>query len=369
MEDATQEAVGSSGEPDDGPSPNRASSKTRALTGLGWLVADASLVAVLAIVALAVDWIISGGSEALVIAISTVPLVLALAAFVWPSPRLRRQREPVTLVDAPTVDLAAHDNALGELLEVARQQARVEEDRIASISARAGWLLGFAGVILALVGGQAENVFKDAPSLGSVGRPLASWLLVGAAAMTAISAAAALQALLPKPSARITPEGLARFLEPSSYDTSRANIRYAQLRLLIEQVEDDRLGNDRRWDWLSAAFATLLVGLVFLLLHVGVFLERSVEKRCPLANSAAVEVAAHRSEHFALPGWRRDALSSLTASQASPLGWTRHPPSVEATPAAVDALEVAGGSSRVTPASGATGSRGPPCFPTEKPKK
>lgn len=344
------------------------------LTWLGRLVAGVAISACLAIALLSILWIANGGSEGLVIAIASIPLVLALVAVAWPSARLRQAFPSIKLPDTPTVPLDAHDDTLGELLEVARHQAKIEEDLIASTSARAGWLLGFAGVILALAGAQAQNVFKDAASLGTVGRPLGAWFLVGAAVMTAVAAACALQALLPRPSTGITPIGLAAFLEARTYSDSRANVRYAQLKVMIEQIETDRVSNERRLDWLGAGFVTLLLALVFLLLHVGVFLERTVEAPCSGSVSQSTEATSGASSRLAR------ALPTGTPKRVPVADGRR--PADQITAAIVVSDPNSGARSTVDqhfaaspnkpPAvgsAGSSGARGPPCFPTEPRKK
>ena len=60
-------------------------------------------------------------------------------------------------VEAGTLD----NDALGELLEVARDQARAEVEVRSALNSRAGWLLGFAGVILTLSGAQAQKVLNE----------------------------------------------------------------------------------------------------------------------------------------------------------------------------------------------------------------
>jgi hypothetical protein len=62
------------------------------------------------------------------------------------------------------------------LLENAKALADGEQDRGASLKQRAGWLLGFIGVTLSLLLGQAREFAHS--DLGSVGKPLAAALVL-----------------------------------------------------------------------------------------------------------------------------------------------------------------------------------------------
>jgi hypothetical protein len=316
------------------------------LTALGKIVKGMAIAACAAIVVLAVFAVVDG-DEGVMIALAAVPVVLAFVVLVWPSAPLRKPSEGAP--DLPPSPAEAvgdkFDDALGQLLDVARDQANIEEDRHTATANRAGLLLGFAGVILALAGAQAKNVFDNAASLGSVGRPLGTWFLMAAAVMTAVAAVCALRALLPRPGIRITAEKLAGFLEPSIYENSRSNIRYSQLRVLVEQIAEDRASNERGLDWIKAGFTALVIALLFLLLHVGVYLERTVSSPCPKASGHALQQAASKS-----------------FTPTTKLALLDSPPAVESSPgSSVTLLPVNGDNGDLADARGP-----PPCFGTEK---
>lgn len=107
-------------------------------------------------------------------------------------------------VEAGTLD----NDALGELLEVARDQARAEVEVRSALNSRAGWLLGFAGVILTLSGAQAQKVLNEASALGEVDRPMAVAFLAVAVVAVGIAAICALQVLRLRPAVQISDEEL-----------------------------------------------------------------------------------------------------------------------------------------------------------------
>jgi hypothetical protein len=232
----------------------------------------------------------------LFIALAVIPLVLAVSSMSWPAQRLRVDQEPKPLRH-PRLSIGDRtrvakeedkDASMGELLEWTRQQAKAEDDRTGGFRAIAGWLLGFAGVIIALAGAQAQKVLDRAVSLGAVGRPLGTWLLGATIVTVGVAAFAALQALLPGDSRRIPTSQMNQFLADRFFERPRVDIRFLEMEKLIEQLETDRRTNEKRWRWLRFGFVSLAVALAFLVLHIGVFLERAVETPCPVAKQSTL---------------------------------------------------------------------------------
>jgi hypothetical protein len=258
------------------------------LTALGKLLAVVSaflLVSSLVVAVLAASVRTSG----LFIALAALPLVLAAFSMGWPATLLRRgaRRAPVEIEGDWRSLCDGQDAAVGELLEWARNQAKAEDERTNGFRAGAGWLLGFAGVIIALAGAQAEKVLDRASALGPVGRPLGTWLLAMAIVLVGVAAFAALQALLPGRSRRVGTRQWGKFLSERYFDRPRAAIRFLEMESLVKQLDVDRQTNEQRLRWLRFGFATLAVALAFMVLHVGVFLERTVESPCAAAARAA----------------------------------------------------------------------------------
>ena len=77
-----------------------------------------------------------------------------------------------------------------------------------ALNSRAGWLLGFAGVILTLSGAQAQKVLNEASALGEVDRPMAVAFLAVAVVAVGIAAICALQVLRLRPAVQISDEEL-----------------------------------------------------------------------------------------------------------------------------------------------------------------
>lgn len=234
-------------------------------------------------------------TSGLFIALAALPLVLAVFSVGWPATRIRIGAPPQPIkIEGDWKQLAdergegnERDASIGELLEWTREQVKAEDERTSGFRAGAGWLLGFAGVIIALAGAQAGKVLDRADSLGAVGRPLGTWLLAMAILLVGVAAFAALQALLPRRSRRVTTKQLGKFLSERYFERSRAAIRFIEMKSLVRQLDVDRQTNEQRLRWLRFGFATLAVALACMVLHVGVFLERTVESPCAAAARAA----------------------------------------------------------------------------------
>ena len=81
----------------------------------------------------------------------------------------------------PKPGITRDDAVRTSALERGRWWVKYQDERRLAYHARAGWLLGFAGVIAALAGAQAQNVFEGAEALGGTDRRWAAGLLGGAA--------------------------------------------------------------------------------------------------------------------------------------------------------------------------------------------
>jgi uncharacterized membrane protein (DUF485 family) len=172
------------------------------------------------------------------------------------------------------------NDALGELLDIAREQAKAEVNVRGELNNRAGWLLGFAGVILTLAGAQAQKVLSEAAALGSIDRPLAVVFLAVAVIAVGLAAYFALQILRLRPAVQISSKQLTAMSRSSAIKGPQAYVRGAMLKNIAEETVEDRGANDTRRMWLKRASFALVVAAVFLVLHVGVFLERAYEDKC-----------------------------------------------------------------------------------------
>lgn len=252
------------------------------LTVPGWLLLLAAIAAALAILVLGIV-VLTGGGEAAAIALAAVPAALAVVALIWPFRWFRKPAAETELTLPATTDVRGKEETLEQLLKITREQGVSAQERTKAYSDRAGVLLGFAGVILALIGTEAKDVFEGAASLGTVGRPLGTWFLAAAALMSTVAAFDALAVLLRRPAMRIATSQLFEFLEPSCLARSRASLLYGQLRSAVSEVRVDREANDRIRNWFNAGLISLLAALLFLLLHLGVYLQRTVETPCERA--------------------------------------------------------------------------------------
>jgi hypothetical protein len=159
------------------------------------------------------------------------------------------------------------------LYATVKDLAAAEEGRGRSFNERAGSLLGFNGVILALAGAQAALVLKR--SLGPVGTPLAAAVLLLAVAATVLSAIACVKVLQPHESWHIDMSYIERFPTLEFVTADQAWVQGSLMRGLIRQMADERTANNVKWKQIRAAFRWLLLGLVLLGAEVVILAIRS----------------------------------------------------------------------------------------------
>jgi hypothetical protein len=173
-------------------------------------------------------------------------------------------------------------------LERARWWLKYEDDRRTGYHARAGWLLGFAGVIAALAGSQAHQVLDRAEVLGATDRPLAAALLAVSAVAVGIAGLLAVVVLWPIDSQDVNPDYLSEWQAAESLE----DMVTPEIGLLHEIVAQDAPQNDARMSRLNQGFIALLVALVFLVAHVLVFLQRSVQNPCSVSPPSETALSA-----------------------------------------------------------------------------
>ncbi|HTA33493.1 MAG TPA: hypothetical protein VK721_08725 [Solirubrobacteraceae bacterium] len=223
------------------------------------------------------------------------------------------ESEPVIIRDDPIRTSA---------LQRGRWWIKYQDERRLAYHARAGWLLGFAGVIAALAGAQAQNVFEGAEALGGTDRPWAAGLLGGAAVAVAVAGVLAVLVLRPIESQEIDPD----FLRKSLKDESLAKMESEEIELLTEILNEDAPQNSKRLKLLNVGFIALLVSLVLLVAQVLVFLSRSVESPCSGSRQAAVRRLASTSVAREGSALRLDAvagsarLAIATGSSSTSIG-------------------------------------------------
>jgi hypothetical protein len=169
-----------------------------------------------------------------------------------------------TPIDPDTVDV---------LYETVKDLAAAEENRGRSFNERAGSLLGFNGVILALAGAQGALILKK--SLGPVGTPLAGAVLLLAVIATGASAFSCVGVLQPRESWHIDMSYIERFPTKAFATADRTWVRGSLMRGLIRQMADERDTNNAKRRHIRAAFRWLLVSLLLLGVEVGILALRS----------------------------------------------------------------------------------------------
>jgi hypothetical protein len=146
------------------------------------------------------------------------------------------------------------------LLETVRGLAATEEERGRSLNSQAGALLGFNGVIMALLGAQAAVVGHG---LGGLGTPLAGGLVLLAVAATARSASACMQVLRPRELWHIDMRYIQQFPTLLVKET-RAAAQKSIMTALINQMIDESETNAEKRGQLRSAFRWLLTALALL---------------------------------------------------------------------------------------------------------
>ncbi len=168
---------------------------------------------------------------------------------------------------------AVHDQLVGWSGE--------ERARTDAINQRASWLLGFCAVILGLAAGQANEVFKDSPHLGSFGRVFAAAALALAFVAVAVAAFFSLRALIlarsgPKEVA-IDDDEVANALSDQNLLATKSWNQLRNAQVVQQQIPAQRFRNKASASALWKAFIALLVGVTLLVAYAGVFVENAVE--------------------------------------------------------------------------------------------
>jgi hypothetical protein len=198
-------------------------------------------------------------------------------------------------VDSPSSKYDAE--SVEELRDQLKGLAEEERKDAEAYGQRAGVLLGFAGVIIGLVATQAREVLVNTFELSSAERWIAVIALAVGVLCVAAAAVIALGALAPKKAIQLTDKELEKLETPELLREPRVWHQGRALRLLIKQVVVERRSNDARRRAVTYSFGALLAGVIFLTVHIGVFLvDASDGAECPRATTQQVARAASTAE-------------------------------------------------------------------------
>lgn len=235
-----------------------------------------------------------------------------------PEPASNPERSPVD-----TEEWAKYDDSLGQLLEVAEHQAGEENDRRASLTLQAGWLIGFAGVILALSGALVQKVLEDGPDLGRFWRFWAAGsLLISIVAVVFAIGLGTWTVLRPPKGAYIDTTDLKTFATRDKYGRPRGKIRNDQIELLVAQIEQDRDAFKTRSKRVKVGYTLLAVALGFLLLHELAYIYRAtLDYPCPTTAAAQYDVVPSHSQvaYAAFEVGARDTVPPALATKVTDL--------------------------------------------------
>jgi heme A synthase len=203
-----------------------------------------------------------------------------------------------------------------ELLEQARDAAEEERSDAQSYGQRAGVLLGFCGVIVALAATQAREVLSRVPELSGAER----WIAVISLGLAVLSVgAAAVMALLvldTKKTKRVSLRELKLFPTSERLKEPKAEQQGRALRGLIKIIEAERAANAVRQRWLRSGAIALVTAILFLGAHVAVFLVDAADgPECSAAQTAPAQIAAS-SAHQALTTFLQSRTTTAAATPA-----------------------------------------------------
>ena len=165
----------------------------------------------------------------------------------------------------PTPGAAVEPQQISRAEELADEALESERTSAENLGARSSWLIGFSGVVLALVAGlNKDTVFsagflQPQDDLGAVGEPLSAALAFGAVSLLLVAALVARLAVQPRRRGRV-PTALLNDLRTGLVAVGAANADAARLK--AQMYAQEAASNDQRGRRLKTAFRLLVAGLV-----------------------------------------------------------------------------------------------------------
>lgn len=209
-------------------------------------------------------------------AIAIVALVLAVIAVLgvgwlgvkqWPNGRGDDDQPPQGAGnDQDTAASEATPEAKLRAAELAEEALGGERTSAENLSTRGSWLIGFAGVVLALVVGfvgstatTSSSGHRPSANLGSVGEPVFAGVALLAVICLLLAALTALRVVRPRKRMRL-PRTLLNDLNDGALSVDGANTEIAKLRVRFYLAEAD--SNDDRGKKLQTALRLVVGGLL-----------------------------------------------------------------------------------------------------------
>lgn len=185
------------------------------------------------------------------------------------------------------------EESVTALLELLDEEQDHEREDAQAYGQRAGVLLGFCGVIVGLLATQAREIMSRTPELSDLERWLAVSSLTAGVVLIGAAAVMALFVLAPKRAVAFSTEELERYPSRERVNEPKGMVQGRAMRGLVEAIKAERLANRVRRTWLTRAAIALVVALLFLITHMGVFLvDASDGPECPVAGSVQTQVAS-----------------------------------------------------------------------------
>lgn len=148
--------------------------------------------------------------------------------------------------------------------DLAEQALSSERQSAENLGARSSWLIGFAGVVLALVAGLNKDAVigtgSQSVNLGKVGEPVSAGLALGAVVLLLLAAVVARLAVAPRKRGRLPSQLLENLMSGAvSVEHTRSEVA----RLKVRMYNEEAGSNDGRGTRLKWAFRLLVAGLLF----------------------------------------------------------------------------------------------------------
>jgi cytochrome bd-type quinol oxidase subunit 2 len=185
------------------------------------------------------------------------------------------------------------EETVGALLELVRDEQEEERADAQAYGQRAGVMLGFCGVIVGLLATQAREIMSRTPELSELERWIAVTSLAAGVVLIGAAALMSLFVLAPKRATRLTIGELEKFPSHERVNEPKVLAQGRAMRGLVAVIKSDRLANRVRRIWLTRAAITLVSALLFLIVHMGVFLVDATNgPECQRASASQTQIAS-----------------------------------------------------------------------------
>lgn len=183
-----------------------------------------------------------------------------------------------------------------------------------ALGTRAGALIGFCGVILALAATLGRDVLSR--DLGAVGRPLATVAFVAAVVVIFVAAVQALRMLTPRQRGRTKPQVLRELRRIDDSEAIHGRLSKSAITIYAEEAAK----NDSRGRRLRCAYFTLTAGLALVAVQAAIVALNETENPCKTPRTIETTTAttlAHRTTPLPTTTTRVETTSSTGCAKTT----------------------------------------------------